>query len=131
MGPAVVIGGLVVLSLLVLGVTLGARPRPGVRRELPFRQALPFVAGILVAVAVVLAVLEVPTLVLVGLVAYVGVAATAVWRMARLDRGSRWMEPNVRIARLAISVVALTWLGIILGLLLWIAAYLAAGPIGP
>jgi type IV secretory pathway TrbD component len=41
------------------------------------------------------------------------------------------MAPAHRTARIAISVVALTWLGIVFGLLLWIAASIAGAPYGP
>ena len=53
MGPAVVLGGLVVLSVVVLGVTLGTSPR-GSRMGLPaLRRALPWVLAGTVAVAFV------------------------------------------------------------------------------
>ena len=68
-----------------------------------------------------------PPLVVVGLMAYTGVAATAMWRMVQLDRRSRWMEPDRRRFRIGISIVALAWLGIVLGLFLWIAASIASG----
>ena len=89
---------------------------------------MPFVVSAVVVVGIVLVVLPgVPPLVIVGLMAYAGVAAAALWRMASLDRGSRWMEPSHRRARIAISAMAITWLGIILGLLLGIAAAIADG----
>ena len=128
MGPAVAIGGLVVLSLLALAVTLRSRPRSANRIELrrsgPCRSWLPLWSS-WVSCLVILP--GVPPLVIVGLMAYAGVAAAAMWRMARLDSGSRWMEPSHRRARIAISAMALTWLGIILGLLLGIAAAIADG----
>ena len=128
MVPAVALGGLVVLSLLALAVTLRARPRAGGRIELRARWAVPFVVAAVVIVGVVLAVIPgVPLPVIVGLMVYAGVAAAAMWRMARLDSGSRWMEPSHRRARIAISAVALTWLGIVLGLLLGIATAIADG----
>ena len=82
-------------------------------------------------VGVVLAVIGVPSLVTAGLMVYAGVAVAAMWRLMRLDRGSRWMAPSHRYARIAISIVALTWLGIVFGLFLWIAASIAGGPYGP
>ena len=129
MAPAVAIGGLVVLSLFALALTLRARPRPGSRVELRTIWAVPFVSAAVLVVGLVLLLLipGVTPLVVVGLMAYTGVAAAAIWRMARLDSGSRWMEPSHRRARIAISAMALTWLGIILGLLLGIAAAIADG----
>jgi hypothetical protein len=128
MGPAVAIGGLVVLSLLALAITLRSRPRPTSPIELRAIWAVPFVVAVVVVVGLVLVILPgVAPLVVVGLMVYAGVAAAAMWRMARLDSGSRWMEPSHRHARIAISAMALTWLGIILGLLLGIAAAIADG----
>ena len=128
MAPAVAIGGLVVLSLFALALTLRARPRPASRVELRTIWAVPFVSAVVLVVGLVLLLIPgVTPVVVVGLMAYTGVAAAAMWRMARLDRGSRWMEPSQRRARIAISAMALTWLGIILGLLLGIAAAIADG----
>jgi len=132
MGPVLVLGGLVVLCLLALGVTMRYAPRSPRTRELAFRQATPWVVAAVAIVGVVLVVIpRVPPLVIVGLMAYAGVAVAALWRMVRLDRGSRWMEPSHRLARFALSVVALSWLGVVLGLLLWIAALFAGSPYGP
>jgi hypothetical protein len=74
--------------------------------------------GVLVVGSVLLALPGVPPIVIVGLTAYARVAVTAVWRLASLDRGSRWMPQSRRLVRLGIAAVALTWLGIVLGLLL-------------
>ena len=100
MAPAVAIGGLVVLSLFALALTLRARPRPGSRVELRTIWAVPFVSAAVLVVGLVLLLLipGVTPLVVVGLMAYTGVAAAAIWRMARLDSGSRWMEPSHRRA---------------------------------
>jgi hypothetical protein len=128
MVPAAAIGALVVLSLLALAATLRARPEPAGRREPRAIWAVPFVVGAVVVVGLVLVVIPgVRPLVIVGLMVYAGVAAAAMWRMARLDSGSRWMEPSNRRARIVISAMAVTWLGIILGLLLGIAATIADG----
>ncbi len=72
-------------------------------------------------------VVHAPALVVVGLTAYAGVAVAAMWRMVQLDRRSRWMDPARRRFRIGISVVAVAWLGIVLGLSLWIAASIASG----
>ncbi len=130
-GPVLVLGGLVVLCLLALGLAMRSAPRSARPRELAFRQASPWVvAAMLIVGAVLLAIPGVPALVVVGLMAYAGVAVAATWRMVRLDRDSRWMEPSHRKARIVLSVVALSWLGIVLGLLLWIAAAIAGGLYG-
>ena len=130
MGLAVLLGGLVVLSLFVLGATLlGSRRSakgPASSRSGPWCRSIAF--GVVLVGIVLVIVPRVPTLVIVGSMAYTGVAVAAMWRMAQLDRGSRWMEPSQRRFRLGISIVALAWLGIVLGLLLWIAAYIAGGP---
>jgi len=132
MGLAVALGGLVVLTLGILGaMVLGGR-RAAKDREVSFGPALPLIAFGIVLVGLVLGVVpRVPTLVIVGSMAYTGVAVAAMWRMVQLDRGSRWMEPSQRRFRIGISIVAMTWLGIVLGLLLWIAASIAGGPYGP
>ena len=128
MVPAVAIGGLVVLSLLAIAATLRARPSPASRREPRAMWVVPVVVAAVVAVGLGLVLVPgVRPLVIVGLMAYAGVAAAAMWRMMRLDSVSRWMEPSHRRARIAISVVGLTWLGIVLGLLLGIAAAIADG----
>lgn len=130
MGPAVVLGGLIVLSVIVLGVTLGAAPRGTRAGTSSFRFAVPWVVGgtIAVGVALVLVLPDAPWLVPVGLMAYSAVAIAAVWRLVTLDRASNWMTPNQRLVRIAISSVALAWLGVVLGLLLLIAAYVLEGP---
>jgi uncharacterized membrane protein len=128
MGPAAAfLGALVALSLLVLGATL-RRTGPGSRRGVPpFRRAVPWAVGGMVLVGGALLVIPaVPPIVVAGLVAYTGVATTAMWRMATLDRASRWMPPSRRIARLGMTAAGLTWLGIVLGLLLRIADMIAA-----
>jgi hypothetical protein len=132
MGPAVVVGGVVALSLLAVGLTM-RRTAPGSRSQTPpFRQALPWVLGGVLVVGTILVVMPgVPAVVTVGLVAYTGVAVTSMWRLAALDRSSRWMTPARRRTRFGIAAVALTWLGIVLGLLLRIADLLAAAPYGP
>ena len=132
MGLAVLLGGLVVLSLFVLGATLVGSRRSLKGGPISFAPAVPLIAFGVALVGVVLVIIpRVPTLVIVGSMAYTGVAVAAMWRMAQLDRGSRWMEPSQRRFRLSISIVAVAWLGIVLGLLLWIAAYIAGGPYGP
>ncbi len=126
MGPAFALGALLVLSLVALGVTLRASPRSPRRADLSMRRAVPWIAIVVAVVGLVLlAIPRVPPLVVVGLMVYAAVAAAAMWRMASLDRGSRWMAPSSRTARLGISAIALTWLGIVLGLLLRIADLLA------
>lgn len=132
MGLAVVLGGLVVLTLGILGATLLGSRRAATDRRVSFGPAMPLIVFGVVLVGMVLVVIpRVPTLVIVGSMAYTGFAVAAMWRMVQLDRRSRWMEPSQRRFRIGISVVALTWLGIVLGLLLWIAAYIAGGPYGP
>lgn len=126
MEPAAILVALIALSLFLLGVTL-RRSGPGSRRHVPpFRRAAPWVAiGVVVVGAVLLEIPSVPPIVMVGMVAYTGVATAAMWRMATLDRASRWMPPSRRVARLGVTAVALAWLGIVLGLLLRIADMLA------
>jgi uncharacterized membrane protein len=132
MGPAIFLGGLVALSLLVLGATTRRAGQTSRTQTPPFREAVPWVAGGVLAVGGVLMLIPgVPAVVTAGLVAYTGVAVTAVWRMASLDRVSRWMLPSRRLARLGITAVALTWLGLVLGLLLRIADLVASAPYGP
>jgi hypothetical protein len=132
MGPAVILGGLVVVSLFVLGLTLLGSRRSARGRPVSFGPALPLIVFGVVLVGIVLMVIpRVPTLVIVGSMAYTGVAVAAMWRMAQLDRGSQWMETSQRRFRIGISVIALAWLGIVLGLSLWIAADIAGGPYGP
>ena len=57
MAPAVAIGGLVVLSLLALAVTLRTRPRPASRIEPRAIWAAPFVVAVVVVVGIVLVIL--------------------------------------------------------------------------
>jgi hypothetical protein len=128
MGPPVLLGGMIVLSLFVLAAALvGARPgtarMPGI-----LRGAIPFVlAGMLLVGGLLGLIARAPTLVVGGLMMYTGVAVAAMWRLVQLDRGSSWMEPGRRRFRIAISVVAVAWLGIVFGLCLWIAASIASG----
>ena len=131
MPPIVALGGFLILSLFAVAVTLRSVPSSAPGRELSFRRAAPWIVAAVTVVGVGLAVIRVPPLVIAGLMVYAGVAVAAMWRLVRLDRGSRWMAPAHRNARIAISIVALTWLGIVLGLLLWIAASIAGTPYGP
>ena len=48
--------------------------------------------------------------------------------MASLDEASPWMARSRRLARFGVAAVALTWLGLVLGLLLWIASMVANAP---
>ncbi|HEY6569548.1 MAG TPA: hypothetical protein VIZ22_04620 [Candidatus Limnocylindrales bacterium] len=132
MAPVVALGGLVVLSLLAVAATLRSAPGGVPGRELSFRMALPWIVAAVSLVGLLLVALPgVPWLVIAGLMAYAGVAVAAMWRLVRLDRASPWMAPAHRTARIAISIVALIWLGIVFGLLLWIAASIAGAPYGP
>jgi hypothetical protein len=70
----------------------------------------------------------VPSIVVAGVMAYTGIAATAIWRMASLDEASPWIAKSRRLARFGVAAVALTWLGLVLGLLLWIADMVANAP---
>ena len=129
MPPVIALGGLVVLSLLAVAVMLRPAPNATPGRELSYRRAAPWVVAAVSIVGLILVVIPgVPPLVIAGLMVYAGVAVAAMWRLVRLDRGSRWMAPSHRTARIAISIVALTWLGIVLGLLLGIAASIAGAP---
>jgi hypothetical protein len=131
MGPAVVLAGLVALSLLLLGATLRRTDRAARRQTPPLRYAVPWiVGGVAVVDMVLVAIPAVPPMVIAGLTVYTGVAVTAIWRMANLDRTSRWMLPSRRRARIAFTAVALVWLGLILGLLLGIADLVARAPSG-
>jgi len=127
MGPALLLAALVALSLLVFGMTMRRTDlRPVERPAPPLRKALPWVAGATLTIGVVLLLVPgVPAIVVVGLVAYTGVAAAGIWRMASLDRVSSWMVPSQRTARIGLTTVALTWLGIVLGMLLRIADMVA------
>ena len=128
MPPIVALGGFIILSLFAVAVTLRSAPGGARGRELPFRLAAPWVVAAVSIVGLVLALIGAPPLVIAGLMVYAGVAVAAMWRLVRLDRGSRWMAPSHRTARIAISIVALTWLGIVLGLFLGIAASIAGAP---
>lgn len=131
MPPIVALGGFVILSLFAVAVTLRSAPGGAPGRELSLRRAAPWIVAAVSIVGVVLAMIGVPPLVTAGLMVYAGVAVAAMWRLVRLDRGSRWMAPAHRTARIAISIIALTWLGIVLGLLLGIAASIAGAPYAP
>ena len=129
MRPAVVLWGVLALSLLVLGATVYRTARPPHRQTPPFRRGVPWIMGGVLAVGSVLVLIPaVPSIVVAGLMAYTGVAATALWRMASLDGASPWMAQSRRLARIGIAAVALTWLGLVLGLLLWIADMVANAP---
>jgi hypothetical protein len=132
MGPAVVLGALVALSLLGLGATLRRTGRSSPRRASPFRGAVPWVVGgVLLVGGALAAIPAVPPIVIGALMAYTGVAVTATWRMASLDRVSPWMPQSRRLARIGVAAVALTWLGLVLGLLLRIADLVARTPHSP
>jgi hypothetical protein len=133
MGPAVALAGLLAFCLLLFGVTMRRTGRMARRPVTPIRLVVPWVVAGVAIVAIVLVVIPgVPPVVILGLVTYTAVAVTATWRMASLDRASAWMPPSQRAARLGITAFALTWLGLVLGLLLRIADLLAgvrsAGP---
>jgi len=126
MRPAVVLWGVVALGLLVLGATMYRAARAPRRQTPPFRRDLPWIMGGVLAVGGVLVVIPaVPSIVVAGVMAYTGIAATAIWRMASLDEASPWMTQSRRLARFGIAAVALTWLGLVFGLLLWIADMVA------
>ncbi|HEX7400210.1 MAG TPA: hypothetical protein VF302_10600 [Candidatus Limnocylindrales bacterium] len=126
MRPAVVLWGVVALSLLVLGATMYRTARAPHRQTPPFRRDVPWIMGGVLAMGGVLVVIPaVPSIVVVGVMAYTGIAATAIWRMASLDGASPWMAQSRRLARFGIAAVALTWLGLAFGLLLWIADMVA------
>lgn len=132
MGPAMLIGGAVAAAMFALGARLERGPRTPGRREVRRRRALPWVVGTMAFVGGVLLTIPVGSAVVaLGLLVYSGLAAALTWRMVTLDRASAWLAPSRRRARLAVSVIGLTWLGVILGLLLWIAdllvGLLAAG----
>jgi hypothetical protein len=132
MGPAFVLGGLVAVSLLVLGATMRRTWRASPRQMPPFRRALPWiVSAVLVLGIVLLAIPAVPPIAIAGLMGYAGIALAATWRMASLDRASPWMTPARRRARIGLAAVGLTWLGVVFGLLLWIADEVASAPYGP
>ena len=126
MRPATVLWGVVALSLLVLGATMYRTARAPHRQTPPLRRDVPWIMGGVLAVGGVLVVIPaVPSIVIAGVIAYTGIAATAIWRMASLDGASPWMAHSRRLARFGIAAVALTWLGLVFGLLLWIADLVA------
>jgi hypothetical protein len=126
MRPAVVLWGVLALGLLVLGATMVRTARTPRRQTPPFRRDVPWIMGGVLAVGGALVVIPaVPSIVVAGVMAYTGIAATAIWRMASLDEASPWMAPSRRLARFGIAGVALTWLGLVFGLLLWIADMVA------
>jgi uncharacterized membrane protein len=126
MRQAIALWGVVALSLLVLGATVYRTARAPRRQTPPFRRDLPWIVGAVLAVGGVLVVIPaVPSMVVAGVMAYTGIAAAAIWRMASLDEASPWMAQSRRLARFGIAAVALTWLGLVFGLLLWIAAMVA------
>jgi len=126
MAAAIVLGGVVAAALFVLGALLERGPRAPGRQRLRTWHALPWVAGAMVLVGSLLSALPISSsLVTIGLVLYAGLAAGIVWRMTMLDRASAWLPPARRRARLVLSLIGLTWLGIVLGLLLWIADLVA------
>lgn len=130
--PAFILGSLVAACLLLVVATVGRIRRPAHRPARPFRAVLPWVALAVVAVGGALAAVPgMPGMVVVGLMAYTAVAVAALFRMATLDATSPWMPPSRRHARIGFTLVALTWLGIVLALLLRIADLLASYPFEP
>ena len=128
MGPALALGAMLIVSLAVLAAAMRASPRDPPSRVPSFRRAAPLIlAGTLVVGGTLAVVVHAPWLVIAGVSVYAGFAIATVWRLIRLDNVSRWMTPSQRRFRLGISVVGLTWLGIVLGLLLSIAAAIANG----
>jgi len=126
MGLAIAFGGLVAVAMFAFGASLDRGPRSPGHRQLHPRHALPWVAGTMLLVGSVLVATPITSpLVMIGLVLYAGLAAAVVWRMATLDRASAWLPPSRRRARFTVSVIGLTWLGMVLGLLLWIADQVA------
>lgn len=118
----VVVGGIVAAALFAIGAEAERRPHAPGRRDLDRRHALPWMAGTVILTVILLAAMSITIpIVIVGVTIYSGFAAFAIWRMATLDRASSWLPPSRRNARLAVSVIGLAWLGIVLGLLLWIA----------
>ncbi len=67
---------------------------------------------------------------MVGVHAYLAVAIFAMWRLVRIDGASPWMTAERRRVRLVVSAIGVAWLGIVLGLLLWIAELLDGGLAG-
>ena len=126
MHSAVVLWGAVALGLLMLGATVYRATRAPRRQTPAFRRDVPWIVGGVVAVGGALVVIPaVPSIVVAGVMAYTGIAATAIWRMGSLDEASPWMARSRRLARFGIAAVALTWLGLVFGLLLWIADMVA------
>ena len=129
MRPAIALWGVVALSLVVLGATMVRTARAPRRQTPPFLRDVPWIMGGILAMGGVLVVIPaVPPIVIAGVMAYTGIAATAIWRMASLDEASPWMARSRRLARFGVAAVALTWLGLVLGLLLWIASMVANAP---
>src|SRR5512140_2930128 len=126
MRPAIVLWGVVAVSLLVLGATMYRTARAPRGQTPPFRRDVPWIMGGVLAVGGALVVIPaVPLIVVAGVMVYTGIAATAIWRMASLDESSPWMAQSRRLARFGIAAIALTWLGLVFGLLLWIADMVA------
>jgi hypothetical protein len=128
MGPAVVLAGALAACLLVLGVAMRRASGPRLADAPRIREALPWVlAAELVAGAMLLVFPRVPIAVVMGVHAYLAVALIAMWRLVRLDATSPWMTPSQRRLRLVASAIGVAWLGIVLGLALWIAVLLEGG----
>ena len=129
MGPALLFGLVVAISLLVLGWASRRTGRTARRQGAPWLDALPWVVTGMTAVAVGLVLIPgVPVAVIAGVLAYTGVAIAATWRMVTLDRVSSWMLPSHRLARFAFSGIALVCLGLLLALLLVVADLVARMP---
>ncbi len=129
MGPAVVLAGALGACLLLVGVAMRRVSGPPGLDPPRIRGALPWVvAAELVAAALLVVFPRVPVAVVVGVHGYLAVAIVAMWRLVRLDTASPWMSPEQRRLRLVGSAVGIGWLGIVLGLLLWIADLLDRGP---
>jgi hypothetical protein len=128
MGPAVVLAGSLAVCLLILGVAMRRTTDPERAEAWRLREALPWVlAAELVAGGLLIVFPRVPIAVAVGVHAYLAVAIIAMWRLVRLDAASDWMTPDQRRLRLVASGIGVAWLGIVLGLLLWIAELLDGG----
>ncbi len=117
------------LALFALGLRTERSPRMRGTRVVSYRRGLPWVVGAMLLMGSVLtAIPGVPLVVVIGLVPYTGLAVMATWRMSSLDRASPWMLPSHRLARFGFSLLGLTWLGIVLGLLLQIVDLILAYP---